>query len=257
VDEAELGRLEHENMVVAFVAILSGVPGALVTTDGGVAVVASGLPVSLFNQLLVTDPEASPTAVATAVATMRERGASWLAHLREGVDARFEPILAAIGLAAGDDDATMPGMALHPIPAVEPAATHEIRLVRDEAGMADHVAVVAAGFGMPIELAAQVMTPGLAAADGVSVYVGYLDGLPITVGLGVRTGRTIGVYNIATVPEARRRGFGAEMTARVAADGLAAGCDTAILQASVMGQPIYERLGYRTVVRYRAWTEPR
>ena len=30
----------------------------------------------------------------------------------------------------------------------------------------------------------------------------------------------------------------------------AAGCDVAILQASEMGRPIYERLGFRTVVEY-------
>jgi GNAT superfamily N-acetyltransferase len=256
MDDAALGRLEHENMVTAFGAILSGVPGSLVRDEGGVAIVASGLPVSWFNQLLVGAPDASDEALTAAVAVMRERGASWLVHLREGIDARLEAVLAALGLVAGDDDATMPGMALHPIPTDAPAATHDIRRIRDAAGLADHVAVAAAGFGMPAELAAQFMTPGLATTDGVSLYVGYLEGRPITAGAGVRTGRTIGVYNIATMPDARRRGYGAEITARVAADGLAAGCDTAILQASAMGQPIYERMGYRTVVRYRAWTEP-
>jgi hypothetical protein len=46
------------------------------------------------------------------------------------------------------------------------------------------------------------------------------------------------------------------MTVRVALDGRAAGCDVAALQASEMGRPIYERLGYRTVVRYRAFVDP-
>lgn len=256
MDDAELGRLEHENLVAAFAAIASGIPGGLVSRDGGVAVVATGLPVSLFNQVLVTDPDASPGAVAAAVAVMRGRGAPWLVHLREGVDARFEPGLAALGLSPDDDDA-MPGMALHPIPAAGRVATHDMRVVRDEAGLADHIAVVAAGFDMPAELVARVITPRLTRTDGVSIYVGYLEGRAVTAGAGIRTGRTLGVYNVATVPDARRRGFGAELTVHMAADGLAAGCDTAILQASVMGYPIYERLGYRTVVRYRPWTEPR
>ena len=46
------------------------------------------------------------------------------------------------------------------------------------------------------------------------------------------------------------------MTRRIAADGAAAGCDVAILQASAMGYSLYERLGYRTVVEYMAYTEP-
>ena len=46
------------------------------------------------------------------------------------------------------------------------------------------------------------------------------------------------------------------MTARVVADGVDAGCDVAALQASEMGRPIYERLGFRTVVRYAAYVHP-
>ena len=45
------------------------------------------------------------------------------------------------------------------------------------------------------------------------------------------------------------------MTARVVADGVVAGCDIAALQASEMGRPIYERLGFRTVVRYAAYVD--
>jgi GNAT superfamily N-acetyltransferase len=90
----------------------------------------------------------------------------------------------------------------------------------------------------------------------VAVYVGSTDGRPVSVGLGLRTGSTIGVYNIATLEPYRGRGYGAAMTARVVDDGAAAGCTTAILQASDMGYPIYERLGFRTVVRYHGWVEP-
>jgi GNAT superfamily N-acetyltransferase len=90
----------------------------------------------------------------------------------------------------------------------------------------------------------------------VAVYAGYADGEPVSSGLGIRIGRTIGVYNIATVERARRRGYGAAMTSRVVADGAAAGCDVAILQASPMGLPVYERLGFRTVLEYNGWVEP-
>ena len=87
-------------------------------------------------------------------------------------------------------------------------------------------------------------------------YVGYVDGDPVVSGMGWRTGRTVGIYSIATIESVRRRGYGAAMTARVVADGVVAGCDVAALQASEMGRPIYERLGFRTVVRYAAYIDP-
>jgi recombinational DNA repair protein RecT len=46
------------------------------------------------------------------------------------------------------------------------------------------------------------------------------------------------------------------MTARIAADGATAGCVVAILQASQMGLPVYEQLGYRTVVDYVGYVDP-
>lgn len=38
-------------------------------------------------------------------------------------------------------------------------------------------------------------------------------------------------------------------------DGAADGCDVAILQATDMGRPIYERLGFRTVVQYVGYVD--
>ena len=46
------------------------------------------------------------------------------------------------------------------------------------------------------------------------------------------------------------------MTMRIATDGAAAGCNVAILQARVMGYPVYERLGFRTVIEYDGFVDP-
>ena len=109
---------------------------------------------------------------------------------------------------------------------------------------------------MPDAVADTVMHDGLLERADCAMYVGYSDGGPVTTGLAIRTGRTIGVYNIATIEAARRRGLGSLMTARITADGRANGADVAILQASEMGRSVYERLGYRTVVEYDSYVEP-
>jgi GNAT superfamily N-acetyltransferase len=128
--------------------------------------------------------------------------------------------------------------------------------VTDRAGLEDHITTAAAGFEMPEEPLRAIMAETLLGRPGLTVYVGYKGREPVTTGLGSRTGRTIGVYNVATIESARRRGHGAAMTTRIATDGAAAGCDVAILQASPMGHPVYERLGYRTVVEYMGYVDP-
>lgn len=263
VDRDTLSRLEHENMIAAITAGSSNAPASLVRRADGVALALTGLPIRLFNQVVVESDEATDSAVEAGVTAARERGDRFAVNLRLGADDRLLPLMRRLGLVPLSEDPWMPGMGLHPIPTERTESRdgagdseHEIRRVADEAGLRDHIVTAAAGFEMPEKLLSAIMGPALTAHPDVAVYVGYVDGRPVTTGLGFRTDRTIGVYNIATVPDARRRGYGAAMTERIAADGVAAGCDVAILQASPMGLPIYERLGYRTVVEYMAWIDP-
>jgi hypothetical protein len=56
-----------------------------------------------------------------------------------------------------------------------------------------------------------------------------------------------GIYNVATVPDARRRGAGAAATAAAMAVGQGRGAQTAILESSPIGRSVSERLGFRQV----------
>jgi GNAT superfamily N-acetyltransferase len=258
MDDATLAALVHENMIETFTVNIGNVPGHLVRRRDGVALLASGLPVRFFNQVEIEDEHATDDAVAAAVAAMRERAKPFVVFLRRGTDDRFRPLMEQLGLVLPADHEPLPGMALHPIPpATSPVpAEHEIRRATDDADVEVHLRTAALGFGMPEDLLRPIVPPETWRQPDTAVYVGYTDGQPVTTGFGRRTGRTIGVYNIATIESARRHGLGAAMTERVTADGAVDGCDVAILQASPMGLPIYERLGYRTVVEYDGWVEP-
>ena len=54
-----------------------------------------------------------------------------------------------------------------------------------------------------------------------------------------------GIYNVATLPKARGKGFASALTAHVAAEARASGATIAALQASEMGLNVYRRLGFR------------
>jgi len=252
MDDETLARFEHENMRQWLAVSCAQVPGALIEETPGLGIYATGLPHPLFNQL-ITDDGLTEAALVAGIETMRGRGGRFYPVLRTGQDDHLGAVLEALGLRR--DPGPLPGMALHPIPddLITTADGLDIRVIRDAAGLRDHALVAAAGFGMPEDLCLRFIGDELWARPGATVYTGYADGRPVTSGFGVRTGRTIGVFTIATAPEARGRGFGAAMTARVVADGAAAGCDVATLQASAMGRPIYERMGFRLVQEYEVY----
>ena len=191
---------------------------------------------------------------------MRRASTSWFA-CGSGIDDRFIPTLIQAGLEAEPPQTATPGMVAFPIDrdaiAKQAAPELDIQRVTDAAGIDAHRLTATVGFGADPALAQGNVCADLLDQPDCVVYVGYADSDPVVSGLGWRTGRTIGVYSIATIPSARRRGYAAAMTARVVADGVLAGCDTAALQVSEMGRPIYERLGFRTVITYDAFVRAR
>ena len=258
MDDEALATLEHDNLVATLSPFGAAWDGGLVRTTDGVTLISTGLPVRLFNQVLVSGPEATDDGVRQAVDEIRTRTDRFVLNLRVGPDDRFLPLASRLGLEPISPTPWMPGMAMWPLASGDAAsmpAGHEIRRATDASGIADHALVAAEGFGMPIEWVQGLVADALDDPTA-RVYVGYDDGVPVTAGLGKATGRTIGIYNIATVPAARRRGNGAAMTMRIVEDGAAEGCDVAILQASDMGRPTYERLGFRLVVEYAGYADP-
>lgn len=59
-----------------------------------------------------------------------------------------------------------------------------------------------------------------------------------------------GVFNMSTLPTARRRGFGTALTVRHLHDALARGCTTASLQATEMAERVYAGAGFRDLGRF-------
>jgi hypothetical protein len=264
MNRLELGALEHEN----WIAYLSGVIGctgaARVTRQGGAVTIRSDMPFDWFNQVLIERPDATPAGLLAVIEQGGQEDGSCVVRLREGVDDRFIAALEQGRLVAMGEDATVPGMVAFPIndELIEEAISQgrssglAIERVADPTGIDDHRHVVTEGFGSPPSVASGTTCADLLDHPDCAVYIGRAKGRPVVSGLGWRTGRTIGVYAIATVPTARRRGYGAAMTARVVKDGLEAGCDVAVLQASAIGRPVYERLGFRVAVRYVAYGRP-
>jgi ribosomal protein S18 acetylase RimI-like enzyme len=85
-------------------------------------------------------------------------------------------------------------------------------------------------------------------ADG-RLYLACVDG-EAAAGVGVRNeAGNCEVVFVATAPQARRRGLSSELMRMALRDANEEGCETSTLEATAAGEPVYARLGYRSLGR--------
>ena len=254
MNETQLADLEHENFIAALALVAEVVPAGFVERHGGVLAAVSGSPIALFNPILIEAPEATPADLEAALAAVTATGHRFSAYLRVGTDDRLRPVLEASALEPGEG---APGMVMTPIVDYDMPSDLEIRSGTSPDVIAGHTDVVAAAFDMSREIIETFMVPELFVHESLTFYAGFVDGECVTASFGQHRGPALTVFNVATLEGYRGRGYGTAMTMRAAIDGRDAGCEVAVLQSSPMGYPVYDRLGFRTVVEYEEWVSPR
>ena len=216
----------------------------------GLLIKYTGVPAGDQNAAFVTRPLRDPgAAIREAIAYFEDRAMPYGILMREGLDPTAERACLNLGLVHVH---TLPGMALAPLAEAipEPPAGLDIRTVTTGTAHDIHVEMDAAGFEGSLDHARRLFPPSLFQQGAAVEYTGFLEGVPVAVSTLVMTGRTAGVYGVATIPAYRRRGFGEAMTWRAVRDGAARGCAMANLTASDMGRPLYERMGFRVVAPF-------
>ena len=123
----------------------------------------------------------------------------------------------------------------------------EIRRVADEAGIEDYRKVLEEGFPMP-GMSRFLGTSGL--TSQAPHWIGYEDGRPVSVAAAFIGTDVVDVEWVATLPDARGRGYGAAVTWKAT---LADPSRPAVLIASDDGRPVYTRMGYLPIMRWTLW----
>ena len=98
----------------------------------------------------------------------------------------------------------------------------------------------------------ELLQAGIVRRDA-GIHGAEANGRPVATALGVTAGEFTAIFNVATEPTYRRRGFGTALTARAVADGVLAGASWCWLQASDAGYPVYRNLGFRTIETWPYW----
>jgi ribosomal protein S18 acetylase RimI-like enzyme len=96
------------------------------------------------------------------------------------------------------------------------------------------------------------LPPGLLSAGdhtAFHVLVARLGGENVATALAFHHGNDCGIYNVGTLPHARRRGLGTGLTLALLYDSVDRGCRTASLQSTPMAERVYTGVGFRDLGR--------
>ncbi|MCW2991707.1 MAG: GCN5-related N-acetyltransferase [Solirubrobacterales bacterium] len=131
----------------------------------------------------------------------------------------------------------------------------DVRLVEDLDAAATYWRICDAAYpsvGLPPGLFSRFFDPAaLLPSERTEACVGYLDGEPVACA-STYMAEGVGMVGwVAALPAARGRGLAAACTVWATNRAFAMGGELAALQASPMGEPIYERLGYEELFAYR------
>jgi ribosomal protein S18 acetylase RimI-like enzyme len=226
--------------------IASAVPGGWASRNGAGVAAVTRVAAPTLNGVWVQKVDADAEDISDLLDQVAATELPHCLQFRSASATRLVGLAASRGMAHLEDIPLMVSADTDQLTAAQVVGELMIRqLLPDEAPL--HARVAAAGFEAPPEMFLQLMTPAVLATPGVRCYVGEAGGQPVTTGLGVTLGSSVAIFNIATPPQYRRRGYGAAVTARAVADGLAAGAKWSWLQSSAEGYKVYERLGFRTI----------
>ncbi len=255
-----------KNMAAFYSIYGSGKGCALVSTPNNVSFY-SGLPAPVFNGVVsinMTSEDVQSTVEDLQAKLNRKGGpAMWWVGPQttpENIDALLEQY----GLQpAGESPNMIVALAaLRSMQSdIENFRIEKVNKVNNPEGQALWAQTTARGFGVPDPVGAEIA--GLEATftnpyyKAAHHYIGYLDNVPVASSSMVLDSGVAGIYAVATAPEARRKGIGAAMTRLPLLEAKEMGYHVGILQASAMGYPVYERLGFQEVFRFRTYLQSR
>ena len=210
---------------------------------GTVEAMPVGHEVPFYNAVVALDPEAAEADIVAAIAWVESRDLAASVHLGGVVEAATARDLERRGLAVDD---RMTVMALAPI------GESLDRLVPSTAALRTGGSELAEAWFAALEGGdgfRRMFSTKLIADPAVRIAVADVDGEPVAGAMAIRSdGGVLGVYAVYTMDRARRKGLGRAVTWAAIRSGFEAwGSRIAVLEATPMGVPLYQSMGFTEI----------
>ena len=244
-----------ESLLSSFSSII---PGGTVENFEGVSLINSGLPSPEYNSVFAFD---KPVNIEKLIDRIKEQyvtsGLPWRLITLPNIVEDLKPLIEEMKLNLQE---VSPGMILDPLPDKTPESSTELN-IREVSSLKDlemflEVSSLSFGHGLFPDDGEDMNIPldqiG-SSIPGATLYIGLLGKTPVATSLRYKTGNLAGIYFVGTVKEFRRRGYAEAMTWRAIMDGAKEGCVTSCLEATEMGHPLYEHMGFKKVTEYQLY----
>ena len=232
----------------------ANVPGAEVLEIDGLLLAFANVPDPPVNAtLVISEPSDPPGALADAELAFRERGRPFGLDVAVGRHPSVDRAIRDAGLTLLF---AWPGMAVRvdDLPAIELPTGIRVEPVRDERGAAAIARVEQEGFGSEREIAERFYAAASYGGDGARSFVAWDGDEPVGMAAAYLHAGAIGIFGVAVVPAARRRGIGSALSLTAAR---AFPADLAWLHTNDDdARAVYERLGFREIAEWEVWVRP-
>ena len=245
-DSSYLWRLSGEALALCFRAA----PNYEARLTQHASLILSGEPVADLNFAILDAGSQAEDRLREFGQVLQARNIPAIAFLTDDVSDQLAPVARDLGL-KGVGHA--PIMMYRPDGARFDSGRFEVERVRNQEGLTEANRVMAGAYGIPVESVDRTYGPMALDGPGVEMFLARENGKAICSVSTTRTGSTVGIWAMGTLPEHQRKGAGRALLNHVIADHRGRGADLFYLGATEAGKPLYERIGFRTVGGAAIW----
>jgi ribosomal protein S18 acetylase RimI-like enzyme len=229
----------------------ANVEGAEVREIDGLLLAFANVPDPPVNSVLViSEPEDPVAAITAAEQEFRDRGRPLGVDIAVGRHPSVDRAIREVGLKRLF---AWPGMAVAvaDLPEIEPPEGIRVEPVTDRRGAAAIARVEQDGFGSEPEIAERFYAAASYGGGGARSFVAWDGDEPVGMAAAYLHAGAIGIFGVAVVPAARRRGIATTLSITAAH---AFPADLAWLHTNdAQARSVYERLGFREIAEWEVW----